>query len=133
MVLEYHLIRDFNLRVRKMVRHHSNKRTIFLPLDPHERAGWKRTVHRSTTLTYSMSIPPALAPSGLGSNLGDRMSHLNFALMKLLDVPQSIFVTASSFFETAPVATDHPIPTSGLQSLDLGGDYLNAAALIRTS
>lgn len=56
----------------------------------------------------------------LGSNLGDRASHLRAAVAALRSLPDSELVAVSEPLETAPVG---PIPQ---------GAYLNAAAVLRT-
>ena len=57
---------------------------------------------------------------GLGSNLGDRASHLRGALRALAETPGVEVVAVSRFHETEPVGPPQ-------------GRYLNAAAGLRTS
>ena len=64
-------------------------------------------------------MTPADCLIGLGSNLGDRGSHLSFALKALISLPRTRLVRRSSFRRTAPVGPPQP-------------DYLNGAAWIRT-
>lgn len=57
----------------------------------------------------------------LGSNLGDRRSHLQFALEQLGALPGSRLLVTSEFLQTAPVS---PVPQE---------PYLNAAAVLETT
>ena len=57
---------------------------------------------------------------GLGSNLGDRQSALAEALSRLASIDGIRIVAVSPVYETGPVAAQ-------------GGDFLNAAAKLRTS
>lgn len=61
------------------------------------------------------------AAIGLGSNVGDRASHLNAAVDALRTLPFTRLVAVSSVHETEPVG---PVAQS---------HYLNAAAVIETS
>ncbi len=63
---------------------------------------------------------PSRAAIALGSNIGDRESHLRAALLRLATLPRTRLVAASSFHETAPVG---PIPQP---------NFLNAAAILDT-
>jgi 2-amino-4-hydroxy-6-hydroxymethyldihydropteridine diphosphokinase len=63
---------------------------------------------------------PARAAIALGSNVGDRASHLRAALLRLAALPRTRLITASTFHETSPVS---PIPQP---------DFLNAAAIVET-
>ena len=67
------------------------------------------------------SVTVAIA---LGSNLGDRSSHLQGALDSLRLLPETELLAVSRFVETEPLAR----PDGG----DPGGPYLNAAAILRT-
>lgn len=60
------------------------------------------------------------AAIALGSNIGDRESHLRAALLRLATLPRTRLVAASSFHGTTPVG---PIPQP---------DFLNAAAILET-
>ncbi|MGI4789191.1 MAG: 2-amino-4-hydroxy-6-hydroxymethyldihydropteridine diphosphokinase [Janthinobacterium lividum] len=63
----------------------------------------------------------ATAYIGLGSNLGDRETHLETALSELRSLPTMKVTQVSSVYETAPVGlTDQP-------------DFLNMVAEIQTS
>ena len=66
--------------------------------------------------------PAAIA---LGSNLGDRRSHLDAALQRLAALPETTLIRASPYFRTAPV-----VPPGAEGSA--GGEYLNAAAILET-
>lgn len=63
---------------------------------------------------------PTLAAIAIGSNVGNRESHLRAALLRIASLPRSRLVSASSFHTTAPVG---PIAQP---------DFLNAAATIQT-
>jgi len=58
---------------------------------------------------------------GLGSNLGDRTAHLEWALERIADLPQSKLLQVSTIRETEPVGG----PSQG--------NYLNAVAEVETS
>jgi 2-amino-4-hydroxy-6-hydroxymethyldihydropteridine diphosphokinase len=64
---------------------------------------------------------PTVAAVALGSNVGDRASHISAAVDLLGALPASELVAVSEPIETEPAG---PIPQ---------GPYLNAAAVIRTS
>src|SRR5712671_3070868 len=63
---------------------------------------------------------PVTAHIALGSNLGDRETHLRSALAELARLPGTRLVAQSAFLETAPVGPPQPA-------------YLNAAATLDTS
>lgn len=69
----------------------------------------------------SFGVAPVIAAVALGSNLGDRRAHIDFAFGALGGLPDSRLVARSSVVETAPVG---PVEQ---------GAYLNAAALLETS
>ena len=58
----------------------------------------------------------------LGSNLGDRRTHIESALNAIADLPETRLLRSSRLIETAPLAGGEPGQ----------GAYLNAAALIET-
>ena len=57
---------------------------------------------------------------GIGANLGDACDHVERALLRLAQLPQSRLVAQSSLFRTAPLDAT-------------GDDYVNAVARIDTS
>ena len=57
---------------------------------------------------------------GLGSNLGDRESHVETAIREIATLPGTSLVSRSSLYESSPLDA-------------CGGDYLNAVARVRTS
>jgi 2-amino-4-hydroxy-6-hydroxymethyldihydropteridine diphosphokinase len=57
---------------------------------------------------------------GLGSNLGDRAAEIEAALREIGELAATSLVARSSLYESAPLDAG-------------GGDYLNAAARVRTS
>jgi 2-amino-4-hydroxy-6-hydroxymethyldihydropteridine diphosphokinase len=59
---------------------------------------------------------PTIAAIALGSNLGDRVAHLNHAVARLQTIVRNLKV--SRYYETAPVGVSGPQPV-----------YLNAAAV----
>ena len=63
-----------------------------------------------------------LAMIGLGSNLGDRRAHLEYATAALAETPGIVVLAVSSYHQTAPVGGP------GGQ-----GAFLNAAAALETS
>ncbi len=77
-----------------------------------------------TRTVAATCLPPAPVHAyiALGSNLGDRASHLRFALDALAATPGLRLLRVSSFHETAPVGGP---PGQG--------PYLNAAALLETT
>lgn len=63
----------------------------------------------------------AIGYVGIGSNIGDRESHIRLALKELAAQPTMEIVTASSIYETAPVGvTDQP-------------NFLNLVVAVRTT
>lgn len=64
-----------------------------------------------------MAVRAAIA---IGSNLGDRVAHMRFALDALARLPSTQLLAASNLLETEPVGD---VPQ---------GRYLNAAALVLT-
>lgn len=58
---------------------------------------------------------------GLGSNLGDRVAHVRFAMHELARLPRTRFVASSPWYRSAPVGP-------GVQE-----DYLNGVAELRSS
>ncbi|MFN0010162.1 MAG: 2-amino-4-hydroxy-6-hydroxymethyldihydropteridine diphosphokinase [Phycisphaerales bacterium] len=68
--------------------------------------------------------PPALACIGLGSNLGDRAAVIHSALGEL-DALEGVRLVASSSLRETPAVR--------VASLDPGGPFLNAAALVFTT
>lgn len=64
----------------------------------------------------------AVALIALGSNLGDRLAHLNAAVAGMLGLPGTRLVALSPLYETAPVGGP-----------DRQGAYLNAAAHLETA
>lgn len=64
-----------------------------------------------------MPTPAAIA---LGSNVGERESHLRAALLRIAGLPRTRLVTVSTFHTTRPVG---PI---------VQGDFINAAAIAET-
>lgn len=74
------------------------------PRDPRRRAG----------------LAPETVAVALGSNLGDRASHLAAAVESMAALPLTSLAAASPVIETAPVG---PVDQ---------GPYLNAAVLLRT-
>lgn len=69
-------------------------------------------------------MPPVVAAIAIGSNLGDRAAHIEFAFHALASLPGTRLLHRSSIRETEPVAVSHADP---------GDAYLNAAALIETT
>ncbi|HWK82682.1 MAG TPA: 2-amino-4-hydroxy-6-hydroxymethyldihydropteridine diphosphokinase [Caldimonas sp.] len=57
---------------------------------------------------------------GLGSNVGDRAAEIEAALREIGELAATSLVARSSLYESAPLDAE-------------GGDYLNAAARVRTS
>jgi 2-amino-4-hydroxy-6-hydroxymethyldihydropteridine diphosphokinase len=57
---------------------------------------------------------------GIGSNLGDRLGHIQLANLELQHLPSTELLAFSSIYETDPIG---PIPQ---------GAYLNAVALLET-
>lgn len=68
------------------------------------------------------SVPAAVA---IGSNVGDRAVLIRESLRLLGALPTTTILRTSRLIQTAPVAV-HPGPG------DLGGPYLNAAAMLET-
>jgi 2-amino-4-hydroxy-6-hydroxymethyldihydropteridine diphosphokinase len=66
-----------------------------------------------------------IAAIALGSNLGDRRAHIDFALAALRRLPRTDVTATSTFHETRAIGKPGGI--------DPGGPYLNAAALLRTA
>jgi 2-amino-4-hydroxy-6-hydroxymethyldihydropteridine diphosphokinase len=64
---------------------------------------------------------PVIACVALGSNLGDRHSHIDAGIRGLGAIPASALLAVSPVTETEPVG---PVPQ---------GPYLNAAAVVRTA
>ena len=67
--------------------------------------------------------PYAVAAIALGSNVGDRASHIAHGFEALGRLPHTELVARGPIIETLPV---------GGPGTDLGGPYLNSAAMIRT-
>lgn len=66
-----------------------------------------------------MSMAGVLAYVGIGSNLGDARGHVQRAILRLAQLPDTRLSGQSSLFRTAPV--------------DAGGDdYINAVACVET-
>jgi 2-amino-4-hydroxy-6-hydroxymethyldihydropteridine diphosphokinase len=63
---------------------------------------------------------PVRAYLSIGSNLGDRLAHLQGAVTGLAAVPGITVVAVSPVFETDPVGPDQP-------------DYLNAVVVVETT
>jgi 2-amino-4-hydroxy-6-hydroxymethyldihydropteridine diphosphokinase len=68
----------------------------------------------------SIQPEPVRACIALGSNLGDRRSHINFALDALRHLPHTRVIAVSDIIETDPVGPPGQ------------GPYLNAAATLET-
>lgn len=78
-----------------------------------------------------------IAAIGVGSNLGDRIGNLVAGCVAIASLPKSRLLARSAAIETAPVGAAHPSQPGTLLTAqtqtELGGPYLNAAILIRTS
>jgi 2-amino-4-hydroxy-6-hydroxymethyldihydropteridine diphosphokinase len=61
-----------------------------------------------------------LAWIGIGANLGDARAHVDDAIARLTQLPDSTLQAVSSLYRTAPIASS-------------GDDYLNAVARIATT
>lgn len=72
-----------------------------------------------------------VAAIGLGSNVGDRVGHLEYAFSSLAAMPGTRLLARSSVIETAPLVL--PEQPGGGSVADAGGPYLNAAALVETA
>ena len=64
-------------------------------------------------------MTPRRALLGLGSNLGDRLAHLQHAVDRLAATPGIAVVAVSRVYETEPIGPDQP-------------DYLNAVVALDT-
>jgi 2-amino-4-hydroxy-6-hydroxymethyldihydropteridine diphosphokinase len=72
-----------------------------------------------------MRPTPTIAAIALGSNVGDRRGHIDYALDSIAEMEGTDVVATSSFHETAAV---------GLAGgVDPGGPYLNGAVVVRTT
>jgi len=70
-----------------------------------------------------------IAAVALGSNLGDRRAHLDFAVTRLRDILRNLKV--SRYYDTEPVGVDAPQPTY-LNAAVVGETSLSARALLDT-
>ena len=68
----------------------------------------------------------------LGANLGDAASALRQAVQAIAQLPQTSLIKTSSIYKTAPLVCGNGEP-GATRHADLGNDYLNAVAEIRTS
>ena len=72
-------------------------------------------------------MPPFPVAIALGSNLGDRHAHIAHALSAIACLPQTLILATSPLLHFDPVGfPDQP-------AHELGNEYLNSAALLRTS
>jgi len=69
-----------------------------------------------------------LAAIGLGSNVGDRGAHLEYAFEEMSSLAGTRLEARSSIMESEPLA----LPGEAQAGANAGGSYLNAAALIET-
>jgi len=77
-----------------------------------------------------------IAAIGLGSNVGDREANLTHACIVLAGLPHSRVLARSSVIETEPVGphtTLQAVASTSSTSPSLGGPYLNAALLLKTT
>lgn len=58
---------------------------------------------------------------GIGSNLGDRLAHIQTAIAHLMGIPQSQVTAVSPFYESAAITHGDPQP-----------DFINTVAAIET-